>query len=691
MMRRNFFFILAAGFTAARLDALAPRSPIGFESDSLEYGQANQVITAAGHVTVHQGSYTFQSDNAQFDIPGKTLEAWGHVRFRDILGNEINSESIRYNAETGSARLTDATGTFQEWLFSAKNAERDDKGNFILERARLTTCERDLSKYHLYGYRVKLMPGKRLTVQHAVFKLGPVPVLYFPYYYYPLGEKHLAFQFFPGQNQSEGAFVRTVLGYALTEETYLKAYVDYLSLRGTGTGGEFDYYFGDKAKGSLYGYRIEDRISNQERWNVRLAHWQKLSETAIFQTNANQLSDDAFPNDFFREDFNRVVRDFTSSAALTFQKRNNYFRVIGSRTELFDLPSRKFYADDALGPRLEWTQTQSSLGFLGLEKTMSAGFTEHYAGRSYFGEPLSRDFRRESDEAVTVLRKFKIVPVWSTFVPKLTLANVWTDRPQASEQVNFTQRLTEQSTLRQRVGYNWTLDMTHTFVQRLQNNTADDLGREAHTLNILSVVNFWRDMASFRFDTAHNLPKARGEALAPLERRNYSPLNGEFIINPRDNVDIFFREQYLLSDPNTGSAHALNTESEVTFGRKMFGEDYYSFGTSYFSTRDDAFEIRQAFRWSPTRTLKFEGRLTALVNYRKGSVFNPVKGELSEKEVQVKKEWRCWVMSLVLRQRPGVTEFLFNLELKLDQGKRERNEERAKSSEFYPWRGDSGQ
>lgn len=685
MIRRNFFFI-AAALCAARLNAEAPRSPINFESDSLEYGQSSQVITASGHVTVHQGSYTFQSDKAQFDIPGKSLSAWGRVKFRDILGNEINSESIRYNAENGSARLTNATGMFDEWLFAAKNAERDDNGNFILERARLTTCERDLSKYHLYGYRVNLRPGKRLTVLHAVFMLGPVPVLYFPYYYYNLGEKHIAFQFFPGQNQSEGAFARTVWGYALTDETYLKVYLDYLSLRGTGAGGEFDYYFGDKAKGSLYGYRIQDRISNEERWNVRLAHRQKITESSIFQTNANQLSDDSFPNDFFREDFNRVVRDFTSSAALTYQKSNNYFRVVAARTELFDLPSRKFFASDAVGPRLEWTQTQSPVGFLGMEKIISAGITEHYAGNSFFGEPLSRDFRRESDEQITMLRKFKIVPVWSTFVPKVTVSNQWTDRPQASEQINFTQRLTSQNTLRQRLGYDWTVDLTHTFVQRLQNNRADDLGRETHDLNIISVVNFWRDLASFRFNTTHNLPKARGEILAPLERKNYSPLSGELILNPRDNIDIFFREQYLLEDPNTGSPHTLNTESEITFGRKMFGEDYYSLGTSYFSTRDDAFEIRQSARWSPTRKLRFEGALRTLIRYRNQTVFSPLSAEFTEKEVQVRKEWRCWMMSVVFRERTGVVEFLFNLELKLDKDKRERKENRTKNSEFYPWR-----
>ena len=687
MIWRCCSFVIGAVLCAALLNAEPSREPIHFSSDFLEYGQTNQVITASGSVTVRQSSYTFQSDKAQFDIPGKSLKAWGRVKFRDILGNEINSESIHYNTETGSARLTEATGSFDEWLFAAKNAERDENGNFRLKGARLATCERDLSKYHLYGYRVNFLPGKRITVLHAVFTLGPVPVLYFPYYYYPIGEKHLGLQLFPGQNQSEGTFLRTILGYPLTEETYLKIYLDYFSLRGMGTGGELDYYFGGKSKGSLYGYRIRDKISKEERWNVRLAHWQKIQEGLIFQINSNQLSDDAFPNDFFREDFNRVVRDFTSSVSFTYQKKNNYFRGVGSRSELFNTQTRKFFANDAVGPRLEWTQTQSLVGLWGVEKIITANFTNHYAGQSFFGEILPRDFRRESDQQLTLLRKFQIIPAWSTFVPKVTISNQWTDRPKALEQINFRQRLIEQSTLRQRLSHNWTLDLTHTFIQRLQNNRANDLGREAHSLGFLSVLNFWRGLASLRLDTTHNLPKARGETLDFLERKNYSPLNGELSIKPSDSVDIFFREQYILSDPVTKSAHALNTESEVTFGRKILGEDYYSFGTSYFSSRDPAFEIRQSARWSPIRKLRFEGTLRTLVYYKNQTFLSPFKAEFTEKEIRVRKEWRCWLFSVIFLERKGAVEFFFNLEFKLDQEKRDRAQDRTRSGEFYPWRG----
>ena len=52
----SFFFILVTLLCTSLLNALPPSEPIHFKSDSLEYSQANQVLTASGSVTIHQGS-----------------------------------------------------------------------------------------------------------------------------------------------------------------------------------------------------------------------------------------------------------------------------------------------------------------------------------------------------------------------------------------------------------------------------------------------------------------------------------------------------------------------------------------------------------------------------------------------------------------------------------------------------------
>lgn len=683
---RFFFliFIFLFGCFQVQGKALeAPQSPIHFQSEQLLYQEKNQVILASGNVIVVQSSYTFHSDQARIDIPNKKMKAWGHVRFKDLQKNEIRSESLKYDSGDGSAQLLNAEGSFGPWLFSTKKVSRDSFGNLALERARLSTCETDLSKYHLYGYRIKVMPKKRLTVQHALFKVGPVPVLYLPYYYYSLGERHLSFQIFPGQNNSEGAFVRTIWGYPPTDEIYLKLYLDMLTKRGLGTGGEINYY-STKTKGSIYGFRIKDKLERSERWNARVFHRQEFLKNWLLQANANQMSDDSFPNDFFREDFNRVVRELKSSLSLTYQKKTNILRIVTQREDAFDSKTQKFFANETLAPKIEFQKTQSRLGLFSLEKIYSLNFTNRFAGQSALGGSLSRSYRKEFNAQFSLLDRFRLFSN-TNLTPKITIQNEWTDRPQGNEWGKKTaQRLSEETTLRQGLGL-MDIDLTHKIVQRLQSNLGEDQGREEHFLSFLSWVRL-EETLSIRLETAFELPRQKGESLSFLSKKKYRPIKGEVSLFPKENLEIFFREEYTLSDPLTGSEHPLSSMSEIAWGERALGGDYFSLGANYLSSRDHSFEFKCSARVTPKKKWQIEGSFRNLFQYKNQNMFYIQKGEFLEKEALVKTEWRCWNFSFVFRERKGVYEFLFNLELQLERLEREKIPGNQKGSEWYPWR-----
>ena len=699
--RRLFLaLLLASGLASAAHADARPKDPIRFESDHLEYREAEQVIVASGNVVVRQSSYTFRSDLATFDLPHKHLEASGRVRFDDVQGNEIRSRFLTYDADTGASQLDEAEGSFGPWLFATEEIVRDKDGNFTLKRARLSTCENDLSKYHLYGYKIRILPHRRLTVQNALFRIGPVPVLYLPYYYYSLGEKHLSFQFFPGQNQSEGFFLRTIWGYPTTDDTYLKVYLDELTRRGIGTGGEFNYYFGDTAKGSLYGYRINDRLTDRSRWNARLYHWQQLSPHWIMQSDINQLSDPDFPNDFFREDYNRVVTNPLTNAAVTFSTGSFFLRTVAERQDIYDITQNKFISGQQLAPSVTLNQTQGPL-FLGFDRTWSLSAVNRFSGNGpylvatstpdQFGlvpftpVGLDRNYRREVDAQFSVIRQVRITRL-TTFVPKITVDNFWTDRPQGAEPPEHSvQRVGTESTLRQRLA-NWDFDLTYLYTQRLEQNRGLDQGRENHQLNFLAWY-YPGSWLSVRLDTSYTLPHLKGEPLAFLDRRRYQPLRGEATFIPQEKWELFFREEYALYDPNTTSAHALSTETELLYGRRELGENYFLIGSSYFSSQDHQFELRNGARFSLFRWLQLEGTIRTLLSYGNGLFFQANDAQMIEKEVTAKTSWRCWDFSFLFRERKGVQEFLVNVELQLDRSNREKQEHPQRESEFYPWRG----
>jgi hypothetical protein len=117
------------------------------------------------------------------------------------------------------------------------------------------------------------------------------------------------------------------------------------------------------------------------------------------------------------------------------------------------------------------------------------------------------------------------------------------------------------------------------------------------------------------------------------------------------------------------------------------GKDYFLFGTSYFSSQDGAFELRTQGRIKLWDRLKLEGTLRTLFSYENLEAWRVRKADFTEKEIRASTDIRCWDIGVVFREHTGVVEFLFNVEMKFDQVKKERDERATKESEFYPWRG----
>src|SRR5581483_6491649 len=98
---RLFLLLTASASIASAAQAVSftktpPREPIHFQSDHLEYHESDQVIVASGNVVVRESSYTFQSDQATFDLAHNHLDATGLVHFQDVQGDHIRSRFLSY-------------------------------------------------------------------------------------------------------------------------------------------------------------------------------------------------------------------------------------------------------------------------------------------------------------------------------------------------------------------------------------------------------------------------------------------------------------------------------------------------------------------------------------------------------------------------------------------------------------------
>jgi hypothetical protein len=163
-------------------------------------------------------------------------EATHRVKAREILYNRtrntINAAgAVEYEKTSGDSReyfrgeslnldLTTWTGAFLDgssekskadeetaYRFSADVIARAPEGVTVLSDATVTTASSASPYWSLAAGRIWLLPGSEWAVSNAVLRVGEIPLLYIPFFYFPGDE--LVFHPVIGYRTREGSYVQT--------------------------------------------------------------------------------------------------------------------------------------------------------------------------------------------------------------------------------------------------------------------------------------------------------------------------------------------------------------------------------------------------------------------------------------------------------------------------------------------------
>ena len=113
-------------------------------------------------------------------------------------GRVVQTKSAALNLPSGSTLI----------VFSDIFGKSEDN-TIAFKNSRLTFCDAEDPHWHIDASRTWLLPGGEFAFFNALLYVGPVPVLYFPAFYYPKDE--LIFNPVFGTRPREGKFVQTTL------------------------------------------------------------------------------------------------------------------------------------------------------------------------------------------------------------------------------------------------------------------------------------------------------------------------------------------------------------------------------------------------------------------------------------------------------------------------------------------------
>jgi hypothetical protein len=151
------------------------------------YNRTRNVMTATGNVV-----YTKQE--------GDTIETF---RGDSITVNLDNWSSLFFDGVSERS----AAGRSAAYRFAGTVISRNDEDVTVLSRATITNPENEEAFWSLTASRLWLLPGNDWAILNAVLRVGNIPVLWIPGFFYPADE--VVFHPVLGYRSREGTFLQT--------------------------------------------------------------------------------------------------------------------------------------------------------------------------------------------------------------------------------------------------------------------------------------------------------------------------------------------------------------------------------------------------------------------------------------------------------------------------------------------------
>lgn len=271
-------------------------------AESAQY-DPNGASTLKGNVSINQGGRRIDADEALIYQEAGQGTFSGNIRVAEP-GLLLTGEKAFYNFSTQEARIerTEFVSSQMGAYGRADEIVRDNNGLITIARGEYSTCEPDNRSWYLVASNIVLNQDTgRGTVRNATLHVQDVPVLYVPYFNFPIDDRRQSGILIPRfGNTNDGGFDLAVPIYLNLAPAYdMTVTPRLINRRGLMGEGEFRYLLPWGGTGTLQGsYLPSDRLyGDQDRKSGSWKHQGQLSDQLSLRTNLNYVSDNAYFTD----------------------------------------------------------------------------------------------------------------------------------------------------------------------------------------------------------------------------------------------------------------------------------------------------------------------------------------------------------------------------------------------------------
>ncbi len=294
------------------------------QSDSGEFVEQKGAVFN-GNVVVQQNGQQINADSATFNQASGAATFSGAIRFRGA-DMSMSAASMDYNINTGEASLNQAHYVIAPLHLrgEAGRMELLEQNKASLFDASYTFCEPGHNDWDIAASEIHLNQAEGYgEAWHGRLRIKEIPVMYLPYYRFPLGPDRLTgflnpeislsvrtpggdlgntevrvnqfatpFYFNIAPNYDDTYTPRFIDGHGIIQEN------EFRYLNGAGRGDFTVSYLGsDEANDKL---STDEDFRQKERWSRSLHHVGQFSQNIQNRIHYDEVSDEDFEDDFNR-------------------------------------------------------------------------------------------------------------------------------------------------------------------------------------------------------------------------------------------------------------------------------------------------------------------------------------------------------------------------------------------------------
>lgn len=349
------------GVTAPARVAPTPLPPLAsdrpqIEADTMQFDQEEQRTLLLGSVQFWQLDRYAEADRMIYRQD---------TRAADLFGNLfLQQQGLRLTAGEGHLELDDDRGWLSDTAFrltqrnargSATRAEMLGDNLSRYEQVTYTTCPPGHNDWSIRASRMEIDMDKGWGVaRHARLNLGPVPVLYTPYFSFPVDDRRMSGLLVPsiGSSNRLGDDIRVPYYFNLAPNYDATLSPRWMSMRGLMLGGEFRYldaYQQAEISGEILpDDKVESSLHGNQRRAVKLRHNSRLAQGLTTRIDVTSVSDNDYLNDFgtglaltSTRQLERVGEVVYHTGSLSLLGRLQEFQTIDDSLSLSQYPYRR--------------------------------------------------------------------------------------------------------------------------------------------------------------------------------------------------------------------------------------------------------------------------------------------------------------------------------------------------------------